>query len=250
MTKKRRAARQRLDQILVERGLAPTRAKAQALVLAGTVFSGETRLDKPGTSYPHDTPIEVRESGPRWVSRGAGKLIAGLDAFGVDPAGATALDVGASTGGFTEVLLARSAAKVYAVDVGYGQLDLKLRGDPRVVVMERTNARRLTRADVPEAIDLVVCDASFISLKTVLPAALDLTAPKARLVALIKPQFEAGRGEVGKGGVVRDVSVHERVQAEIRAWLNERPGWRVLGTVPSPVIGPKGNHEFLIGAVK
>ena len=250
MTRERRAARQRLDQILVERGLAPTRAKAQALVLAGTVFSGETRLDKPGTSYPDDTPIEVRGSGPRWVSRGAAKLIAGLDAFGVDPAGVVALDVGASTGGFTEVLLARGATKVYAVDVGYGQLDLKLRQDPRVVVMERTNARRLTPAAVPEAIDLVVCDASFISLKTVLPAALDLTAPEARLVALIKPQFEAGRGEVGKGGVVRDVSVHERVQAEIAAWLNERPGWRALGTVPSPVIGPKGNREFLIGAVK
>ena len=250
MTKKRRAARQRLDQILVDRGLAPTRAKAQALVLAGTVFSAETRLDKPGTSYPNDTSIEVRENGPRWVSRGAGKLIAGLDAFDIDPAGATALDVGASTGGFTEVLLARGAAKVYAVDVGYGQLDLKLRGDPRVVVMERTNARRLTRADVPDPIGLVVCDASFISLKTVLPAALDLTAPGSRLVALIKPQFEAGRGEVGKGGVVRDPNVHARVQAEIRAWLGERPGWRVLGTVPSPVIGPKGNREFLIGAVK
>jgi 23S rRNA (cytidine1920-2'-O)/16S rRNA (cytidine1409-2'-O)-methyltransferase len=237
----------RLDQLLVERGLAETRGRAQALVLAGLVFSGERRLDKPGMPVAADQPIEVRGRAIPWVSRGGLKLAAGLDAFGIDPQGLVALDIGASTGGFTDVLLRRGARRVYAVDVGYGQLDARLRQDPRVVVLERTNARHLTRAQVPEPVGLVVCDASFISLRLVLPAALALTSPEAWLVALIKPQFEVGKGRVGKGGVVRDPALHAEVCETIRGWLEEQ-GWPVIGLVPSPVTGPAGNREFLIGA--
>lgn len=240
--------KQRLDQLLVDRGLAPTKAKAAALVLAGHVHSGERRLDKPGHQLAPDTPLELRHMGIPWVSRGALKLIAGLDAFALDPAGRIAIDVGASTGGFTEVLLHRGAARVYAVDVGHGQLAWSLRSDARVTVLERTNARHLDAALIQEPAGAIVCDASFIGLRTVLPAALALTTPDAFLVALIKPQFEAGREQVGKGGVVRDPAVHERVCEEISLWLAGLPGWEVLGVVPSPVEGPAGNREFLIGA--
>lgn len=231
----------RLDQLLVDRGLAETRTRAQALILAGRVFTGEQRLDKPGVQIAVDLEVSVRGA-ELYVSRGAHKLIAGLDAFAIDPAGLVCLDVGASTGGFTDVLLSRGAARVHAVDVGYGQLDARLRGDPRVVVLERTNARHLTAAQIPEPIDLVVCDASFISLRLVLPAALALTRPGARLVALIKPQFEVGKGQVGKGGVVRDPALHEAVCADITAWLDGLPGWSVSGVVPSPLLGPAGNR--------
>lgn len=238
-----------MDQLLVERGLADSRTRAQALVLAGRVFRGERRLDKPGEQVPADAEVTVRGGGgDDWVSRGAHKLMAGLDAFAIDPQGLVCLDVGASTGGFTEVLLRRGAARVYAVDVGYGQLDMRLRRDPRVVVRERVNARHLTAAEVPEPIDLVVCDASFIPLHLVLPAALALTKLGARLVALIKPQFEVSKGQVGKGGVVRDPALHEAVCAQMRTWLESVEGWRVLGIVPSPLLGPAGNREFLIGA--
>ena len=239
----------RLDQLLVERGLCASRAQAQALILAGRVFKGEQRLDKPGQQVPVELEPVVRAV-ESWVSRGAHKLIAGLDAFAIDPAGLVCLDVGASTGGFTEVLLRRKAARVHAVDVGYGQLDARLRAEPRVVVRERCNARHLTRTEVPDAIDLVVCDASFISLRLVLPAPLALTGPGARLVALIKPQFEVGRGQVGKGGVVRDPALHEAVCQGIGDWLAALGGWRVLGIVPSPILGPAGNREFLIGAAR
>ena len=195
-----------------------SRTRAQALVLAGRVFRGEERLDKPGLQVTGDLPVTVRAV-EEHVSRGAHKLIAGLDAFGVDPAGLVCLDVGASTGGFTDVLLRRGAVRVYAVDVGYGQLDARLRGDPRVVVLERTNARRLTTAEVPEPVGLVVCDASFISLRTVLPAPMALTSPDASLVALIKPQFEVGKGRVGKGGVVRDpCSTPRSARKSRRGW--------------------------------
>ena len=244
-----RPRRSRLDQLLVERGLAESRARAQALILAGRVFSGERRLDKAGESVAAGLPLTVR-GGEDYVSRGAHKLIAGLDAFGIDPAGLVCLDLGASTGGFTEVLLRRGAARVYAVDVGYGQLADRLRRDPRVVVKERVNARHLTAAEVPEPVELVVCDASFISLRLVLPAPLALTRPGARLVALIKPQFEVGKGRVGKGGVVRDPALHEAACADIAGWLAGLPGWRVLGVVPSPLLGPAGNREFLIGAAR
>jgi 23S rRNA (cytidine1920-2'-O)/16S rRNA (cytidine1409-2'-O)-methyltransferase len=219
-------------------------------VLAGQVFSGERRLDKPGQAIAADAPLDLRGASSPYVSRGGVKLAHGLDHFGIDPMGMVALDVGASTGGFTDVLLQRGARRVYAVDVGHGQLDWQLRNDPRVVVLERTNARRLSQNSIPEPIDLVVCDASFISLRLVLPAALRLTRPGACLVALIKPQFEVGKGQVGKGGVVRDPALHEQVCAEIARWLGEAQGWQVQGITLSPITGPKGNREFLIAARK
>ena len=218
--------------------------------MAGKVFSGERRIDKPGQNVPADAPLEVRGQDHPWVSRGGLKLETGLAAFGLDPAGLTAIDVGASTGGFTDVLLQNGAAHVYAVDVGRSQLHWKLRTDHRVTVLESTNARALTRAEVPDPVDLVVCDASFIGLEKVLPAALALTRPGAWLIALIKPQFQVGRGEVGKGGVVRDPALHERVRAEAEAWLASQPGWRSLGTAESPITGPQGNVEFLLGGRK
>jgi 23S rRNA (cytidine1920-2'-O)/16S rRNA (cytidine1409-2'-O)-methyltransferase len=230
--------------------LAESRAKAQALVLAGQIFSGERRLDKPGQAVAADLPLDVRGASSPYVSRGGVKLAHGLDHFGIDPDGMVALDIGASTGGFTDVLLQRGAARVYAVDVGHGQLDWRLRNDPRVVVLERTNARYLSRDLIPAPIDLVVCDASFISLELVLPAALRLTHPGAGLMALIKPQFEVGKGQVGKGGVVRDPALHEEVCAAIARWLGEGQGWQVQGITPSPITGPKGNREFLIAARK
>ena len=243
------SGRKRVDVELVDRGLVESRARAQALILAGLVFSGERRIAKAGETVLPDLPLEVRGRDHPWVSRGGLKLCGGLDHFAIDPAGAVALDVGASTGGFTDVLLSRGAARVYAVDVGHGQLAWKLRQDPRVVVLERTNARTLTAAEIPEPVTLIVCDASFIGLDVVLPAALALAAPGARLVALIKPQFEVGRGEVGKGGVVRDPAQHRAVCERVSAWLGSLPGWRVLGVKESPVLGPEGNREFLIAAV-
>ena len=240
-------AKQRLDVALVERGLVESRAKAQALILAGLVFSGEQRVDKAGANVAADQPLEVRGAEHPWVSRGGIKLAHGLDHFAIDPTALTALDVGASTGGFTDVLLSRGAARVYAVDVGHGQLAWKLRNDPCVVVLEKTNARHLARAQVPEPVDLVVCDASFIGLETVLPAPLALARPGARLVALIKPQFEVGPDRVGKGGVVRDPALHTEVCARIAAWLPTQ-GWTVLGITESPIRGPEGNVEFLIAA--
>jgi len=239
--------KRRLDQLLVERGLAPTRAKAQALILAGTVFSGERRLDKPGAAVAVDALLEVRGKDHPFVSRGGVKLAHGLDHFKIDPRGLVALDIGASTGGFTDVLLQRGAARVYAVDVGFGQFAWSLRNDPRVVLLERVNARHLNSAQVPEPVDLVVCDASFIGLETVLPAPLALAKPRARLVALIKPQFEVGPERVGKGGVVRDPALHREVCDRIAAWIVAR-GWRVLGVVESPIRGPEGNVEFLVAA--
>jgi len=240
-------AKVRVDVALVERGLAESRAKAQALILAGQVYSETRRIDKAGDLLPAEAPLSVKGQDHPWVSRGGLKLVKGLDAFGIDPAGLVALDVGASTGGFTDVLLSRGAAKVYAVDVGHGQLAWKLRQDPRVVVLEKTNARHLTRAEIPDPIDIVVCDASFIGLEVVLPGPMALTTPGARLVALIKPQFEVGKGRVGKGGVVREPELHAEVCERVRAWLDGLPGWRVLGIAERPITGPEGNKEFLIG---
>lgn len=240
--------KQRADVALVERGLVESRAKAQALIMAGKVFSNTKRVEKPGQPVGEDTPLEVKGQEHPWVSRGGMKLAHALAHFGLDPAGRVAVDVGASTGGFTDVLLHGGAAKVYAVDVGHGQLAWKLRSDERVVVLEKTNARRLDAALIPEAPGAVVCDASFIGLSTVLPAALSLTAPGAWAVALIKPQFEAGPEKVGKGGVVRDPAVHEEVCARVQDWWAGLPGWTVLGIEPSPILGPEGNREFLIAA--
>ncbi|HEX8840356.1 MAG TPA: TlyA family RNA methyltransferase [Sphingomicrobium sp.] len=239
----------RADQLLVSRGLAESRTRAQALIMAGAVFAGERKLAKAGEMLAEDAALEVRGKDHPWVSRGGIKLDHGLSHFGFDVTGAVALDVGSSTGGFTDVLLSRGAARVYAVDVGTNQLAWKLRQDPRVIVHEQTNARSLDSSIVPEPVAIIVCDASFISLAKVLEAPLKLAKTGARLVALIKPQFEAGREEVGKGGVVRDPSVHERVCAETKAWV-EGQGWTVLGIVPSPITGPEGNVEFLMGAEK
>ena len=239
----------RADQLLVARELAESRTKAQALILAGVVFSGDRRVAKAGDLLAEDAPLEVKGRDHPWVSRGGVKLDHGLTHFGFDVTGAVALDVGSSTGGFTDVLLSRGAAKVYAVDVGTNQLAWKLRQDPRVIVHEQTNARYLDAATVPEPVDVVVCDASFIGLSKVLGPALALARPGAKLVALVKPQFEAGRDEVGKGGVVRDPLVHQRVCGSAVEWVTSQ-GWRVLGVTESPITGPEGNKEFLLGAVK
>ena len=244
-----KAPRQRADQLLVARGLAESRTRAQALILAGIVFAGERRVAKAGDLLADDAALTVKGRDHPWVSRGGVKLAHGLEHFGFDMTGMTGLDVGSSTGGFTDVLLTRGAAKVYAIDVGTNQLAWKLRSDDRVIVHEQTNARALTRDIVPEPVDIVVCDASFIGLAKVLDAALDLARPGAMLVALIKPQFEAGRDEVGKGGVVRDPVVHQRVCDAAVAWV-ENKGWRVRGVEPSPITGPEGNVEFLLGAIK
>ena len=241
-------AKRRVDSLMVARGLAESRTRARALLMAGAVYSGERRLDKPGRELDETAPLAVRGRDHPWASRGGVKLAHGLEAFGLDPGGRVCVDVGASTGGFTDVLLARGAARVYAVDVGRGQLAWRLRNDPRVVVRERTNARRLDREQVPEPVSALVCDASFIGLASVLPAPLALCAPGAWAVALIKPQFEAGRAAVGRGGVVRDPAVREAVCASVRSWLASLPGWRVLGLVASPLEGPAGNVEYLIAA--
>ena len=241
-------AKRRADQLLVEQGLAESRTKAQALILAGEVFSEGRRIDKPGTALLPETPLTLTGRDHPWVSRGGLKLVHAVDHFEIDVTGLVALDIGASTGGFTDVLLARGAIRVHAVDVGHGQLAWKLRQDRRVVVHEGVNARYLSRAEIPEPIDIVTCDASFIGLATVLPAPLALTADLAALVALIKPQFEAGPKEVGKGGVVRDPAVHETVCRRVASWIEAQASWRVIGIVESPITGPAGNREFLLYA--
>ena len=241
------AAKTRVDQLLVERGLVESRARAQALILAGLVFSADRRIDKAGQALAADVPLEVRGRDHPWVSRGGVKLAHATDHFGWDVTGAVAIDVGSSTGGFTDVLLTRGAARVYAVDSGTNQLAWKLRQDPRVIVLEQTSARVLTRDHIPEPVDLVVCDASFIGLAKVLERPLSFAGPGARLLALIKPQFEAGRDEVGKGGVVRDPAVHARVCDAVADWVAGQ-GWAVDGIVQSPITGPEGNVEFLIAA--
>ena len=250
MTKpKKSSAKLRADQLLVERGLAESRTRAQALIMAGTVFVGETKLDKPGQQIASDAAIEVRGRDHPWVSRGGIKLAHALEHFAIDVAGTVAMDIGSSTGGFTDVLLQGGAAHVFAVDSGTNQLAWKLRDDARVTVLEQTSARILTPDLINRPCNLVVCDASFISLAKVLDVPLGLAAPQCRLVALIKPQFEVAREEVGKGGVVRDSALHERVCGEVREWL-EGLGWDIEGIVESPITGPKGNVEFLVSATR
>lgn len=214
--------------------------------MAGHVYSGEKKLEKAGQQVPLDFDVTLRGQDHPWVSRGGLKLEKGLATFAIDPTGYICADVGASTGGFTDVLLTHGASKVFAIDVGHGQLAWKLRSDERVAMLEKTNARYLTDEEIPDPLDLIVCDASFISLKTVLPAAMTLVKPGGVLVALIKPQFEAGRQDVGKGGVVRDPDVHERVCQEIADWLESLDDWSVNGVTESPIKGPEGNIEFLI----
>jgi 23S rRNA (cytidine1920-2'-O)/16S rRNA (cytidine1409-2'-O)-methyltransferase len=242
--------KRRADQLVVDRGLADSRTRAQALILAGKVFSGERRIAKAGDLLADGTPLEVRGQDHPWVSRGGLKLDHALRHFGLSPAGRVCLDVGASTGGFTDVLLACGAALVHAVDVGHGQFAWRLRTDARVVVHEKTNARYLDAAVVPDPIEALVCDASFIGLATLLPAPLALCVPGAWAVALIKPQFEAGPEAVGRKGVVRDPEVHNAVCARIGAWWAGLPGWCVLGITESPITGPEGNKEFLIAATR
>jgi 23S rRNA (cytidine1920-2'-O)/16S rRNA (cytidine1409-2'-O)-methyltransferase len=233
----------------VDRGLAESRTRAQALILAGKVFSDTRRIEKAGQLLVPGAALEVRGQDHPWVSRGGVKLAHALAHFGLSPAGKVALDVGASTGGFTHVLLQHGASRVFAVDVGHGQLAWSLRNDPRVVVMERVNARYLEAGQLDTAPEVLVCDASFIGLGTVLPQPLSLCAPGAWAVALIKPQFEVGPA-VAKGGVVRDAAVHRAVCQRVSDWWAGIPGWRVLGVEPSPLLGPEGNREFLIAAVR
>jgi 23S rRNA (cytidine1920-2'-O)/16S rRNA (cytidine1409-2'-O)-methyltransferase len=238
-------AKLRADQLITDRGLAESRTRAQALIMAGLAFVGDKRIDKPGQMLAPDAVIEVKGRDHPWVSRGGIKLAHALDHAGWDVAGAVAIDVGSSTGGFTDVLLSKGAARVYAVDSGTNQLAWKLRQDERVVVHEQTSARVLTDAHIPEPVDLIVCDASFIGLAKVLEVPLKFARPGARLAALIKPQFEAGRDEVGKGGVVRDPAIHQRVCDEVASWL-VASGWAVEDVVRSPITGPEGNVEFVI----
>lgn len=239
----------RADQMLVDRGLAESRTRAQALIMAGLVFAGSAKVAKPGQALTEDVQLSVRGRDHPYVSRGGIKLAHGLDHFGWDVRSAVAIDVGSSTGGFTDVMLRHGAARVYAVDSGTNQLAWSLRQDPRVVVHERTSARVLTAEHISEPVDLVVCDASFISLSKVLERPLSFARPSARLMALVKPQFEAGREEVGKGGVVRDAAVHARVCAEAADWVAGQ-GWAVQGVTESPITGPEGNVEFLLAAVR
>lgn len=239
----------RLDQLIVDRGLTESKTRAQALVMAGHVFVGDMKAQKPGQQIAEDAAVSVRGSDHPWVSRGGIKLAHTLEEFGIDVTGQVAIDVGSSTGGFTDVLLTNGAARVYAVDSGTNQLAWKLRQDARVVVHEQTSARILTDAHITEDIDLVVCDASFIGLAKVLERPLSFVKRGGQLIALIKPQFEAGREEVGKGGVVRDEAVHARVCDEVSAWLTQS-GWDVLGLTTSPITGPQGNVEFLVWAKK
>jgi 23S rRNA (cytidine1920-2'-O)/16S rRNA (cytidine1409-2'-O)-methyltransferase len=250
MATKGRAKKIRLDLLLVARGLAESQAHAQAVVMAGNVLSETKRLDKPGQQVAPDIPLTLKSREHPWVSRGGMKLAHGLEHFGIDVQGMRGLDIGASTGGFTDVLLAGGAAHVVAVDVGHGQFDWKLRNDPKVTLLERTNARHLTVDQVEDAPNIVVCDASFIGLQTVLPAAMSLAAPEAWLVALIKPQFEVNKDQVEKGGVIRDPSLHQEVCDQISGWLDGLADWQVVGVSESPVLGPEGNKEFLVAARK
>lgn len=239
--------KKRLDQMLVDRGLVESRTRAQALVMAGLVFSGEQKLAKPGQQLAEDAPLEVRGRDHPWVSRGGIKLAHAIEHFDLDPSGVTAMDIGSSTGGFTDVLLQGGAEHVFAVDSGTNQLAWKLRQDERVTVLEQTSARILTPAMIDRPVTWVVCDASFIGLAKVLERPLELAGRECRLVALIKPQFEVGREEVGKKGVVSDPVLHQRVCDEVRTWI-EGLGFAVQGIVESPIKGPEGNVEFLISA--
>lgn len=242
--------RLRVDQLLVQNGQAESRTRAQALIMAGVVYAGEARINKPGHPVSADTELTVRGRGHPWVSRGGLKLDRALEQFDIDVAGQTALDLGASTGGFTDVLLSRGAAHVFAIDVGQGQLAWRLRQDERVTVMEKTNVRTLVADAFPGSPAVLVADLSFISLKVALPPVLELAASGAHLIALVKPQFEAGKEQVGKGGIIRDSAVHNAVCEETSLWLSKEMGWTVLGLTDSPVTGAGGNREFLIAARK
>ncbi|OAG28245.1 rRNA methyltransferase [Thermodesulfatator autotrophicus] len=239
-------SKERLDKLLVKRGLAESREKAQALIMAGQVYVNGKRLDKAGHKVPLEAEIEVKGKGLPFVSRGGLKLAHALKHFGLDVKGLICADIGASTGGFTDCLLQAGAQKVYAIDVGKGQLHYKLRQDPRVIVLEGVNARYLSEKDLPELVDLVTIDVSFISLTKILPAALRILKPGGKIIALIKPQFEVGREKVGKGGVVRNPALHQEVIKKIEEFSTKELSLKSLGVVESPILGPAGNKEFLI----
>jgi 23S rRNA (cytidine1920-2'-O)/16S rRNA (cytidine1409-2'-O)-methyltransferase len=241
--------RTRLDRVVVERGLAATRSRARDLILRGCVTVDGMVSNKPGQEVGKDVVVGVSSECTDYVSRGAVKLTAALAHFGFEAQGRVALDVGASTGGFTQVLLQAGATRVYAVDVGRGQLDARIAGDERVISLEATDARTLSSELMPEPVDAIVADVSFISLTKVLPVPLSLASANAWLVALVKPQFEAGRQAVGKGGVVRDAADRERSVETVREWIAKQPGWTVNGVIDSPIVGGSGNQEFLLGAV-
>lgn len=240
----------RLDRALVDRGVLPTRARAQAAIKARQVLVNGVVASKASQSVSEDATLDVEGLGEQWVSRAALKLVGALDAFAFNPEGRTALDIGASTGGFTQLLLKNGVAKVYAIDVGHGQLAPDVAKDARVISLEKTNAKDLTTDLVPDPIDLIVSDVSFIGLEKALPAAMSLSRPGAQLLALIKPQFEVGPGKVGKGGIVKDTTLHAEVCARIQIWLQDEMGWSVRGLTESPIEGSDGNKEFLIWAVK
>ena len=240
----------RLDLMLVARGFYDTRAKARDAVLRGAVAVDGTVMSKPAASVREGARVALNDPAHRYVSRAALKLAHAISAFAIPISNRVALDIGAATGGFTQVLLENGARRVYAIDVGHGQLADNVASDPRVVVREGVNARDLSPTEFTDPIEVVVCDVSFISLTLALPPALDLATAGAHLVALIKPQFEAGRAAVGRTGVVKDAKVHDMVCRDIHAWLAERPGWRVLGIEPSPIVGSDGNREFLVAAEK
>ena len=244
------AERLRLDQALVERGLFPSRARAQGAIAAGLVKVGGRPALKPSQAIDPQAELQVVADAHDFVSRGGVKLAAALDAFSVDPAGLVCLDLGASTGGFTEALLRRGAARVFAVDVGHGQLHPRIAADARAVNLERTHAKDLGRALIPDAIDLIVADVSFISLKKALPPALALAAPGARLIALVKPQFEVGPAGLGKGGIVKDHAAGQRVAEDIAGWLRRDQRFAPIGVIESPIAGGDGNREYLLGATR
>jgi len=241
------AKKVRLDQLLLERGLVRSRERAKALILAGEVWVAGKRIDKPGTKVDPETSIELKSSDFPYVSRGGLKLEAALHSFKIVLTAKIAMDVGASTGGFTDCLLQHGAKKVYAIDVGYGLLDWKLRQDKRVVVIERQNIRYLPKEAIPEPIDIATIDVSFISLKKVIPKVMEFLRERAELIALIKPQFEVGKGQVGKGGIVRDEAKRRQVVEDITAFCQEL-GFQVKGVIPSPILGAKGNQEYLLYA--
>lgn len=245
----KKPAKMRADRLLVARGLAPDPARAAAFIMEGHVFSAGRRVAKPGDLLRADADLELRQKKHPWVSRGGVKLAHALAFFAIDPTGFEALDIGASTGGFTDVLLQKGAAHVTAVDVGTNQLAWKLRSDPRVTALEQTHARALTATMLPRPPDIIVCDASFIRLSHVLDVPLSLARSGCWLVALVKPQFEAAHAEIEEGGVVRDPAVRTRIVANCEGWVAGQ-GWRVVGVTPSPITGPKGNVEFLLAACK
>jgi 23S rRNA (cytidine1920-2'-O)/16S rRNA (cytidine1409-2'-O)-methyltransferase len=241
--------KQRLDLLLFQRSLAESRSHAQALIMEGVVYVNGQKADKPGTSFKSDVEIDVKKSSMKYVSRGGLKLEAALEYFEIDVSDKIALDIGASTGGFTDCLLQNGAKKVYAVDVGYGQLDWKLRNDSRIVSMEKVNARHMKAEDIPESIDIIVMDVSFISLTKIITAVIQFLKPGGMLIALIKPQFEVGKGEVGKGGIIRDENKHNEVINKIKKYVQDLDfNFNIRGVIPSPILGTQGNKEFLIVA--